>query len=469
VPPDQNFALTPIWVESMKAQLGPQKARLWFGDPFAENGRTNFVNRLALSVARTDDLQDQPTNGVWARATLTDLKPWQAYYRAPGRTNRNRVVATNEFPISPQPQSPAADVLLALGKYDSTIEELRTASRLPYSRFPLTYDYESPAAILLPQLAPLKQCSQVLQLRAIAELQNGQSENALADVKLSLRLLAASRSEPFLISHLVRLAMWQFTLQPIWEGCAQHAWSDAQLTSLDTELSKLDFPADYALSMRGTMAFQNTETDRLRHHPEEMEGISGEGRSPGGQDDVTLPGPFIARLIPAGWFYQNEFRCDRMIVNFYLPEVDVSQGVFFPDATRRADAAFAADTQSAGPYNVIERLTGPWLAPEARKFAYAQAGVNLARTALALERYRLAHGEFPEALDALAPSFIAQVPHNVIGGQSLNYRRTSDGQFVLCSLGWPATDDASVRAVGRRSPPEIDLDPGDWVWQYPAK
>ena len=34
--------------------------------------------------------------------------------------------------------------------------------------------------------------------------------------------------------------------------------------------------------------------------------------------------------------------------------------------------------------------------------------VDLARTAIALERYRLARGEFPESLDALAPQFIAK-------------------------------------------------------------
>ncbi len=72
-----------------------------------------------------------------------------------------------------------------------------------------------PSDILLPHLARLKRCGQVLQLRAIAELQNGQSEKALDDVKLMLRLADSIRTEPFLISHLVRIAMLQIALQPI--------------------------------------------------------------------------------------------------------------------------------------------------------------------------------------------------------------------------------------------------------------
>jgi len=469
VPADQNFALAPIWVESVKATLGPERSRPWFGEPFAENGRTNFTDRLAMAITRTDNWKDEPTNGDWAKATITDLGPWQAYYREPARPSGKSATATNEFPISTQPQSPAADVLLALSRYDSAIEDLRLASQRPYSRFPLNYDYEPPSAILLPQLAMLKRCTQVLQLRATAELQNNQAEKALADVNLSLRLLAASGSEPTLISHLVRLAMLQILLQPVWEGCAQHQWSDFQLAALEAELAKIDFAADYALAMRGEMAFQNSETDWLRLHPEELRNISGEFQWADGQRNIELPGGLIARLIPAGWFYQNQLRCDRPRLEFFLPAAEVSQGTFSPDMIRRGNAAVAADVRLAGPYNLLEWLEQAWLDKPAKQFAYGQASVNLARTALALEIHRLARGEYPDSLDALAPQFNAAVPHDVIGGKPLKYRREPDGRFILYSIGWNETDDGGVRVFGNGTTPALDLSQGDWVWQYPKK
>ena len=86
-------------------------------------------------------------------------------------------------------------------------------AQLPYSRFPLEYGKDHPAAILLPHLASVKRCAQVLQLRAIAELQNGQSDKSLADMKLMLRLSDSVRTEPFLISHLVRIAIVNLALQ----------------------------------------------------------------------------------------------------------------------------------------------------------------------------------------------------------------------------------------------------------------
>jgi len=456
VPDDQNFAMAPIWVESMKAALGPKNSRQWFGDNFAENGRTNFVNRI-FNMPLTDNDSYWRTNGQgnWEKATLTDLKPWQNYYRA-------LAAKTNSFPAAPQPQSPAQDVLLALSKYDSTIEEMRQAGQRPFSRFPLNYNRDEVWAILLPHLAALKRCTQVLQLRAIAELQNGQSDKALDDVKLELRLADAIRTEPFLISHLFRIAILQIALQPVYEGLAEHRWSDAQLVALDAELAKLEFLADYKLSMRGEMGCQNGIFDLLIRNHRELFNISSVTGSSSGP-------PFISSLIPTGWFYQNRLRCARMMVEFYIPLADVDQQTVSPAAVRHADEVLKAGTKKITPYNILERMLFPALGNAVEKFARAQSSVDSARVAVALERYRLAHGEFPGSLDTLAPQFLEKVPHDIIGGQPLHYRRTSDGQFVLYSVGWNERDDGGVVVLTKGSTPSVDINQGDWVWRYPAR
>ena len=67
------------------------------------------------------------------------------------------------------------------------------------------------------------------------------------------------------------------------------------------------------------------------------------------------------------------------------------------------------------------------------------------------------------------------MPHDVIGGQPLKYRRTADGQFVLYSIGWNETDDGGVvvnqksRDRWDESSSKVDISQGDWVWRYPAK
>jgi type II secretory pathway pseudopilin PulG len=115
----------------------------------------------------------------------------------------------------------------------------------------------------------------------------------------------------------------------------------------------------------------------------------------------------------------------------------------------------------------MERMLLPALGAAAKKFAYSQNSVNLARVAIALERYRLAHGEYPETLNALAPQFIEKLPHDIINGEPLHYRRTNDGQFILYSVGWNETDDGGL--VVQTKTGGIDYTNGDWVWQYPKK
>ena len=88
--------------------------------------------------------------------------------------------------------------------------------------------------------------------------------------------------------------------------------------------------------------------------------------------------------------------------------------------------------------------------------ALNQTEVNQGLVACALERYQLAHGEYPETLDALIPQFIDKIPHDVIGGQPPHYGRAADGTFLLYSIGWTGRDNGGVRGKSNAD--------GDWVW-----
>ena len=454
VPEDQNFALTPIVASSYEAMLDKAGHEI-------RPRNTNVVDRLSMITWRDNHWAKIPESDGWQASKKSDLKAWQAYFRSPPPTNS---VETNSFPVAPRPQSPADDILLALSKYDSAIEEIRQAGQLPYSRFPLTYNKENPADIMLPHLAALKSCAQALNLRSLAEQQNGQSEKALADVKLSLRVADSIHTEPFLISHLVRIAILQNALQPVWEGLAEHRWSEEQLVALDMELAKLDFLADYKLGMRGESGLQGGIIECLRQHPEQMMDISHDNYN---GHKMPFPARIIWQMIPSSWFDQSRLRCARMMVEFYIPLADMNQRTISPALTRRANAAFEADIKHRSLYNILERMLLPALGNAVEKFARAQTSADSARTAIALERYRLAHGEYPESLDVLAPQFIAKLPHDVINGQPPHYRQTSDGQFVLYSVGWNETDDGGE--VGLTKNGNVDINTGDWVWRYPAK
>lgn len=454
VPDDKNFALTPI-------------VYCTYGDVLTRDGKYipeekrdhNFTNRLDVEFDLLDpDIQAPTTNGLgnWANGRLSNLAPWQDYYRDLAST-------TNLFPVTQEPQTPARDVLLALSIYNPVIEELRAASLLPRSRFPLNYDAENRSLVYMPHLAHLKKCSLFLQLRAIAELQNGENQKAMDDIKLSLRLIESTRTEPILISHLVRLSQTTISLQPLYEGLAQHKWSDSQLAELDSELAKLDFVADYQFSMRGeTFFLQQGIFDYMRRHPKQLLKFNSADYDPRPQYSRLL-----GYAIPDGWYYQNQTRCTRMMVEYYIPVADPKSQTISPALVQTADTAYTADTSHLTPYNIGERLLLPSPGDAARRFAYTQNAINLARTAISLERFRLVTGSYPASLDALTSQRLPTPPHDVINGLPLHYSRTNRAPFVLYSVGWNETDDGGQVVLRESGNPDPAL--GDWVWKYPAQ
>jgi len=464
VPDDQNFFTAPIFTNMQNGKIAM--------DPYGIDGGPDFPSLKDLPNDKIGYVLDR-------RMRITDLKIWQTYYRNPtnlhaviGFVTTNGVMSeqtdtnylnhpTDEFPIAPQPQTPAKDVLFALSKFDSAVEELRQASQRFYANVPLNYeDGFNSVSSLLPVLAELKRCSQLLHLRATAELADGQNAKALDDVKLLLYLNNSLRNSPFLISHLVRMAIISIAFQPIWEGLAEHKWSDEQLVALDTELAKLDFLTDYEFAMRGERAFAIGSFENQRLTRKMIVFQKGNDSTPNKTVTVSL------RFMPSAYFHQNELAFAQMSQQWILPLVDTNSRIVSPEALRRADEAVHMEMKHYSPYKVQALMTFPAVTASIKKFASVQASIDLARVACALERYRLAHGEYPEKLDALAPQFIEKIPHDIINGQPLHYRRTPDRQFVLYSVGWNETDDGGQIAFKKNG--SVDREKGDWVWQYPA-
>lgn len=449
VPDDQNFCEAPIFQKLTDAY--------GYWDTNAEQWKlyTNIADRLSMSIYGNDDSVPFPTGGgYWWKGTTVNLASWQQYYRA-------LAAKKNEFPISPQAQTPAADVLLALSKYDSAIEDLRKAAQRPDSSLPLDYDQGMEVTVgeLLPYLAALKRSVQVLQLRSIAELQNGESEKALDDIELMFRLNDSIRNQPFLIAHLVRFAIFSITMQPIWEGMVQHRWTDKQLATLDDALAKLDFLQDYELAMRGEVAFavETIENERITR---QFTTVDAKG---------TPVTHHYNPIMDEAYFYKSELAHAQISQQLAFTLVDTNRRTVSPKGVQRAQDEIQAQMKHGSrfsPSRYEALMTAQAVLPSVRRFATAQTGVDLGRVACALERYRLAHGQYPETLEALAPQFIETLPHDIINGQPLHYRLTTNGKFLLYSVGWNETDDGGQVVIKSGN---VDYTKGDWVWQSEAK
>ena len=461
VPDDQNFALTPVVASCYSASLD-------------KNGnatprcKTNVVNQLDFSFSsdRFIDRKLRLSLGDWRNATVTDLQAYQTHYRNVSTNSAAKSKPDNDQ-SSFNPPSAAAEVLSALSKYDSTVEALRQASLLPQCRFPLNYSTDFSANISLEHLSAMRNSVTFLQLRTAAELKNNETDKALADVKLMLRLSEKIRPEPFLSSYIWGIWWFRIVLQPVYEGLAEHRWSESQIMAIDDELAKVDFLEEYQIHMRGELGRRCRDFEYLRNNPEQVEYyLLTEFR----ESFKGVLTHLALEIIPNAVLYQNQLCYARSALKSSTL-IDLKQRMVSPLFFRNyADAFYQQDTKTITPYNVLNKQSSSWLCFNSwvNAFAENQTYVDLARTAIALERYRLAHGKFPASLDALSPQFIARAPHDVINGKPLKYRREPDGQFVLYSVGWNEKDDGGKVVFVKLIDGQIlDTFQGDWVWRYP--
>ena len=93
-----------------------------------------------------------------------------------------------------------------------------------------------------------------------------------------------------------------------------------------------------------------------------------------------------------------------------------------------------------------------------------EVGRRLLVTAIALQRYHLTHGSYPDSLKTLVPDFIAAVPMDLMDGKPLRYQQKLDGTFLLYSVGEDGEDNGGDPMNSSKS----WLKARDAVWPIPA-
>ncbi len=301
-------------------------------------------------------------------------------------------------------------------------------------------------------------------MRAVSELDLGQADKSLDDLKLMLRLVDSIRNEPFFDSMIFRRVMLKYAIQPIMEGLIKHRWSDAALLQIDQELRKLDLLSDLQAASRAQRASVLATIDYSRRQRDYREYA---GYPPDGfeWDYQTVLGAIGFHLIPTGWFYQVELGFAKTNQQWTLRMVDTENHLAFPQHEIRLPwVGFIVR-----PWWLF-LANGTYYQPEypERRIIYLQESVDLARVACNLERHRLALGEYPATLAALSPRFMETIPHDIIGGQPLHYHRTADGNFLLYSVGWNEKDDGGEPMKNDRDG-GMDFATGDCVWPSQPK
>jgi hypothetical protein len=451
VPDDQNFAMTPFLAPLY--DFNPQPLQ-----PGQSNWRdTNGFNRAMHFGQEVQDKSDP--NAYFPEfdqkldfgALLLRLQT-RSKTSAPGLSYASRADA-------------AAEVLRKFAPYQPVLEELRTASRRPYARFNIDYAAEDTASILLPHLGTIRRIEKTVAYQASAELAVGKADAAFDDVELMIFLANSVRTEPILISHLVRTRSLEDATEVIREGLEGHRWSDAQLQKFQSGLEGLTLLKDLQRPQNAErIAMGNGTLELFRNHRPNYF-ANALGINPGGEVNLLW-------FFPTGWIYFEELNYNQMLDDQLKSGCDFEAGVVHPRAIDAGNQE-VQDLLAAGigsriwNHRLFATVMLPYSARFVEKSAAAQTAVDETALACALECYHHSNGKYPYTLAGLVPRFIASIPRDVITGEPLKYYRTDDGQFVLYSVGWNETDDGAT-VVMKEDGKTVDSTKGDWVWPpYP--
>jgi hypothetical protein len=329
-----------------------------------------------------------------------------------------------------------------LGEREQARGLLHAASACEGCKFPTELPDMLPA-VDLAHLWPLRDAIRFCGTSAALHAEAGQPEAATDDLRAVLRLSAIISDEPFFLSALVAMAS-----ASIGTYGAERSLSVAEFSSADLPLIRRECArTEAALSLDGAFAmeraaciwvFRNASADLSRV----MLGVRGFRGSIRLQAFLHSGSRWRDGLWALG--LADEYaECLKLPMHDQVAEA------------RRLGRETDAELNGHPHRHMLSMCYMPTRDTIIPELAAAIARLRTARTALAVDQWRLSHGGWPETLDQLAPGLLDEVPADPMDGQVLRYLKGEDGVRVY-SLGWNLADD------GGRPLEETDsLNPAD--------
>jgi hypothetical protein len=303
-------------------------------------------------------------------------------------------------------------------------------------------------SILLPHLPGLKHFTEMFAGRSMVALRDGDPDAAWTNLLAATRVVTAWQVEPTEVSQNTRFNCLRTVYNLTWQALQAGKWSDARLAQLQREWESLDV----FKPLPDTIAFLGASYVALLQ-----------------REDVAYSDENETGLLV--FYHDRELEMRRVLQTESWAQIRL-----LPDITS-ATFAFPPGT------NLPPRLR---MLMESRRFSMAYSGgsVGLAGraaeaearrrlviTAIALERFHVQHGAYPQSLDALVPDLLKTLLLDFMNGQPMHYSLNGNEYFILYSVGLDGSDDGGKMLALSDDTPSIrqgtQRDP-DIVWPYPA-
>ncbi|MFO8006388.1 MAG: hypothetical protein R6V05_01485 [Candidatus Brocadiia bacterium] len=299
------------------------------------------------------------------------------------------------------------------------LEMVREAAELEGGYYPLPSE-AMPFFMPMDHPDRLRSLSGLLWQSALVHAQQGHMSQATADLTAALRLAASLGRRPLFHEASAALSLNTTAVDALERALAVGEMERQELDLLTEELAREEgrlaqvntLPGDRAATLQTLL---RARTAYLARYCEETA-------------DSTVPWRYqIVARIPGA----RQRGALQLLDNF--AQVAKAQQLPWPertDAVQRAAAEWWHGPEADSFENRLALFFMPAAGRRAAGRARVQGYLRAARTALAVERWRMQNGRWPESLEELVPALLERVPTDPFSGEPLRYRRTAQGVRV---------------------------------------
>ena len=350
-----------------------------------------------------------------------------------------------------------------------TLQELRSALRKPvlYKRLNYEAGFEH---LDMNHLMVLKRGAQWVVAAGVNHLNLGENASALEDIEALEALLRMQENEHLAINQLVRWAIQWLATALTWEALESDGWQDGELERMQKAWTSLDFTGPVAPALRMERAVGRLHFEEARRSAEKLaeahawrevspivDVLTGSSAIPAARNKgspIDTAAAYVEKSAPEAvwkgiiypvWQFAWSHRDQRQSWLILQTLIDATNTGNKQHSAFKLDEA-EAEVHSMSQPTGLNRLRfflssmGGTLSHLPKRSFQAQAHAEMLVTAIALKRYKLKHGRYPDRLEELLPQFLARDPIDYMDGGKLRYRR-ADNDFTLWSVGSDGKDD----------------------------
>ena len=314
-------------------------------------------------------------------------------------------------------------------------------SGLRGSRYPI--DLRQGFGVLLPHLAELRTLGRELSVKAWVAAVERRPEDAATALMDLFPLANSLEGEPLLISQLVRIAIHGIAVDGLQTVMNLIELPDSVLAQLQDGFRQALPPLkdgpflsramageeSVALSYGRTIADVGSYQTIWTNH---------------GADTKRVPTAMMLRgvLVYIGSDLLGMDRTERMVTQrLNAASREIALEAAKTGGLPYADKLYDTTLQKMSYHAPVAYILMPGLARAYEAEWRIRTQFDLACTAMAVDRYRLAKGHLPERLEELVPAYLERVPTDPWNNtKTLSYRLKENGEFVVYSFGPNKTD-----------------------------